>query len=76
MKTVLNAAVTAAIAVLVSQSTVAADSASPNSLAVQYSSPYTGTSKNLPLFFSRNVIQRPNRVSHLGTEHQLRGRAS
>lgn len=46
MKTVLNAAVTAALAVLVSQSAVAADSVSPTSLAVQYSAPTLGTSTN------------------------------
>ena len=46
MKTVLNAAVTAALAVLVSQSAVAADAVSPTSLAVQYSAPTLGTSTN------------------------------
>ena len=46
MKTVLNATVTAALAVLVSQSAVAADSVSPTSLAVQYSAPTLGTSTN------------------------------
>ena len=46
MKTVLNAAVTAALAVLVSQSAVAADVVSPTSLAVQYSAPTLGTSTN------------------------------
>ena len=46
MKTVLNAAVTAALAVLVSQSAVAAESVSPTSLAVQYSAPTLGTSTN------------------------------
>ena len=46
MKTVLNAAVTAALAVLVSQSAVAADAVSPTSLAVQYSAPTRGTSTN------------------------------
>ena len=46
MKTVLNAAVTAALAVLVSQSAVAADSVAPTSLAVQYSAPTLGTSTN------------------------------
>lgn len=46
MKTVLNAAVTAALAVLVSQSAVAVDAVSPTSLAVQYSAPTLGTSTN------------------------------
>lgn len=46
MKTVLNAAVTVALAVLVSQSAVAADAVSPTSLAVQYSAPTLGTSTN------------------------------
>ena len=46
MKTVLNAAATAALAVLVSQSAFAADSVSPTSLAVQYSAPTLGTSTN------------------------------
>ena len=46
MKTVLNAAVTAALAVLVSQSAVAADAVSPTSLAVQYSAPTLGASTN------------------------------
>lgn len=46
MKTVLNAAVTAALAVLVSQSAVAADAVSPTSLAMQYSAPTLGTSTN------------------------------
>ena len=46
MKTVLNAAVTTALAVLVSQSAVAADAVSPTSLAVQYSAPTLGTSTN------------------------------
>ena len=46
MKTVLNAVVTAALAVLVSQSAVAADAVSPTSLAVQYSAPTLGTSTN------------------------------
>ena len=46
MKTVINAAVTAALAVLVSQSAVAADAVSPTSLAVQYSAPTLGTSTN------------------------------
>lgn len=46
MRTVMNAAVSAALAVLVSQSAGAADTVSATSLAVQYSAPTLGTSTN------------------------------
>lgn len=46
LRTVINATVTAAIAAFVAQSAIAADSVSPTSLAVQYTSPSLGTSTN------------------------------
>ena len=46
LRTLLNGAVIAAVAVLASQSAVSADAVSPTSLAVQYSTPSLGTSTN------------------------------
>lgn len=62
MRTVMNAAVSAALAVLVSQSAGAADTVSATSLAVQYSAPTLGTSTNPAPASTGGLVATPSNM--------------